>query len=96
MLSAIIREGQSNERHWRTDEIEPSVSDTPLSKNQEILKKNNIQTWITTLPEKELSESMMIRDESFVSTILELRSSSFTSKSPTQLEEGKPSFDSLD
>lgn len=96
MLSASTPKGLSNERHLNTDDIVTSVSDAPRPENQEILESNTIQTWIVSLPEERLSESMIIRDDSFVSTILELHSSLFIPASPTQLEEGKPLFDSFD
>jgi dihydrofolate reductase len=97
MLSASTPRGLSNERHLNTDDIVTSVSnDAPRPENQEILESNTIQNWIVSLPEERLSESMIIRDDSFVSTILELHSSLFIPTSPTQLEEGKPLFDSFD
>lgn len=92
-MTSIDETDATCEKHLSSDEISflPEAN-AFRSKPQNLQENNSFQTWLCALSEERFAEAMIIRDDTFVATILDLHSSSSSSSrllpSPKQVSIG--------
>jgi hypothetical protein len=79
-MTSIDETDATCEKHLSSDEISflPEAN-AFRSKPQNLQENNSFQTWLCALSEERFAEAMIIRDDTFVATILDLHSSSSSS-----------------